>query len=369
MTFSGFSQVQISGQLDVVLRNPNAVDNSNKTFINFSNYDFYRTRIFLDAKPAENVTVFTQILVDNGEFNLYGAYIRLSFFEELLNFHLGLIPNTVGIWGPRTYSDKNPFIAVPLVYNYHTSYALKGLDPGEDIFTTTPDGIIALKGKGYLFRGLPVLYDACWNSGLEIFGSYKMFDWSLAAISGSASYPARQPARDLPQVTTRLTYFPIAHINVSLSGYYGPYLNDEIIDILNVETGTVKSVNDFINSGVGVSFVYSGEYFEIFSEAFHSAWDHPFLGDLTASSSYVDLSYKFAPQWFGGIRGEIMRFSEVEGSLGKTEWDYPLNRYELVIGHKINRNVILKLDTQFSQYPDKKSINDHIYAIQVSTTF
>lgn len=366
---NAFAQVQLGGQLDVVIRNNDALDYSNKTFALYSNYDFYRARIFLDAQPADNVSVFTQILVDNGEFNIYAAYIRLTFLENLLNFNVGLIPNTVGIWGPRTYSDKNPFIGVPLVYVYHTSFAKSGLNPTSSAYTTSADKIISLKGNGALLRGLPMLYDACWNYGLEIFGNYNNIDWSLAALSGSVSLPGEQPAKDLPQFTGRVTYYPSAELNVTLSSYIGPYLTDEIIDGLNDTTGLKKSVNDFVNQGAGVSIVYSKEYFEIFSEGFYSSWDHPFLGKLSAYSAYVDFKYKLAPQWYAAARGEIMRFSDIKGSSGSTQWDYPLNRFELVVGYKLNRNVILKLDGQFTRYPDRESLNDAIYALQISTTF
>ena len=116
-------QIQ-TGQLDIVIRNPDAKDNTNKSFAKYSNFDFVRARLFFDAQPAENVSVFFQLFTDNKKIEIYAAYVRISLLEKSLNLHVGLIPNTVGIWGPRTYSDKNPFIGVPLLHNYHTSYSI-----------------------------------------------------------------------------------------------------------------------------------------------------------------------------------------------------------------------------------------------------
>jgi len=354
-----FTQIQISGQLDVVARNTDAKDFTNKTFAGFSNYDFLRVRLFFDAQPSDNVTIFTQVLIGDRRFNLYAAYIRLSLFEKNLNMHIGLIPNTVGIWGPRTYSDKNPFIGVPLLHNYHSAYDFRSIS--DDI-----SSFAAGKGMGYDNSGLPILYDFCWNTGIEFFGSYGIVDWSFAAVTGSETYPTRSQGKDMPQFTSRLLFIPSAEFNFSFSGYWGPYLSKENIKNL---PGITKSEDEFINKGAGVGIVYSRGYFEIFSESFWSSWEHPYYKELSAWSSYVDLKYKFATQWYTATRLEVMRFSNLKFQEYNDSWDYPLNRYDFVVGYHFDRNVIIKLDTQFVDNLGNDDFDDKIVAIQVSTSF
>jgi len=355
----GFAQVQVSGQLDVVARNTDAKDYSNKTFAGFSNYDFLRVRLFFDAQPSENVTVFTQVIMGERRFNLYAAYLRLSFFEQNFNMHIGLIPNTVGIWGPRTYSDKNPFIGVPLLHNYHSAYNFTSIS--NDI-----DSFIAGKALGYDNSGLPILYDFCWNTGIEFFGSHGTVDWSFAAITGSETYPTRNQGKNLPQFTSRLLFIPSPEFNFSFSGYWGPYLSKDIVKSL---LGINKSENEFINKGLGIGLIYSKDYFEIFSESFWSSWDHPYYKELSAWSSYIDLKYKFATQWYTATRLELMRFSNLKYQNYNVSWDYPLNRYDLVIGYYVDRNVILKLDGQFTDNLGNDDFDDKIIAVQFSTSF
>ncbi len=359
----GLGQIQTSGQLDIVIRNTNAKDYTNKTFAGFSNYDFVRARLFFDAQPAENVTAFFQLFADNSRLNIYAAYIRMSLFEQNLNIHAGLIPNTVGIWGPRTYSDKNPFIAVPLLHNYHTSYNFRTVSADINAF-------LGNKGNGHKGGGLPMLYDFCWNTGIEFFGSQGILDWSVAVISGSETYPVRQPKKDLPSFTSRFGIYPTPELNMTVSAYWGPYLDDDIVeDINNNDSTNTFKTNDIINQGVGIGVVYSKEYYEIFSETFWSSWDHPYFGDLSAYSSYIDFKYKFATQWYAAIRAELIRFSEIQGPTVKTEWDYPLNRYDFVIAYKMNRNVILKFNSQITEFPGLDFLDDFILATQISTSF
>ena len=353
------AQVQISGQLDIVARNTDAKDYSNKTFAGFSNYDLLRARLFLDAQPSENVTVFTQIFISERRFVLYAAYLRLSLFDQDLNVHLGLIPNTVGIWGPRTYSDKNPFIAMPLVHNYHTVYDFRTISNDIAAFS-------ASRGTGYNFGGLPLLYDFCWNAGIELFGSYGIVDWSFAANSGSETHPSQGHDNKNPQFTGRLVFLPIPEFNFSFSGFWGPYLSKDDIENL---PGITKSQNEYINKGAGIGLILSKGYFEIFSESFWTAWDHPYYKELSAWSSYVDFKYKFATQWYAAIRFEVMRFSDLEFQNFNDAWDYPLNRYEFVIGYHFDRDVLIKLDTQLTNNLGNDDFDDKIFALQVSTSF
>lgn len=354
-----FAQIQVSGQLDVVVHNSDARDYSNKTFAGFSNFDALRLRLFFDAQPAENVTVFTQVLVNEDRFNLYAAYMRLSLFEKELNMHIGLIPNTVGIWGPRTYSDKNPFIGTPLMYTYHSSYILSKISGDVTDF-------VAGRGKGYENGGLPILYDFCWNTGIELFGSYGIMDWSIAAISGSVTHPSRHQEKSIPQFTTRLVFLPIPEITFGVSGFWGSYLTKDNVKEL---PGITKSANDLINKGGGFSFVLSRGYFEIFSETFWTAWDHPYFAELSSWSSYVEFKYKFAIQWYAAIRGEVIRFSDLSSQNDNGSWDYPLNRYDMVLGYHVQRNLSVKLDAQFADNLGNNELDDAIIAMQIAVSF
>ncbi|MCC6962179.1 MAG: hypothetical protein IT585_02915 [candidate division Zixibacteria bacterium] len=361
------AQFEVSGLLDIVARNRSATDVSNLTFKKFSNYDFIRARIFFDAAASENASVFTQILIDNDRFHLYGAYVRLSRIGgKSLNLHAGLIPNTVGYWGPRTYSDKNPLISVPLMYNYHTA-----LNPGADQVSTAQ--LFWQRGRGYARYGWPILYDACWNTGVELYGAIGSFDWSVAAISGTLSSPAIQPEKDMPQFTAKLTCYASSALSIMLNGFAGPYLSSlESLEANGAEYEdgyhSGKSAEDYLNYGGGIGTLFDYGYLEALAEGFWTRWEHPIFGNLDAYSAYLNLRYKFAPQWYLAGRIETIRFSQLDfgTGLGEQDWDYPLNRMELGVGYRLDPSVTLKAVTQIVRCPDFDTLDDETGAIQMS---
>ena len=365
------AQYQVSGQLDLVVRNNSAIDGSNKTFKGFSNFDFVRARIFFDAQPTEKVSVFTQVLVDNSEFQLYGAYVRLSRLGgKDINVHAGIIPNPVGMWGPRTYSNKNPLVGVPLMYLYHTALA-----PGK--YQTNNDQLLESRGNGFLKYGLPMMYDPCWNTGVEVFGVAGMIDWSIGALSGSISAPTIQREKDLPQMTAKLGVYFSPVFSLQFSGFAGPYLSDisdfeiaeEYYPKISAAYGA-KEAEDYLNFGGGLGAHYDYGMLEMFGEAFLARWEHPVYDNLDAYSAYIDARYKLAPQWYLAGRMETIRFSKHDfgGSIGKQDWDYPLNRFELGVGYHIDEAVTLKLVTQIVRSSDYAPLDDEMVAFQLSTT-
>lgn len=350
------AQVIVNEQLDIVIRNPSAKDFSNKTFSGLSNFDLLRFRLFFDAPVADDKAVLIQILFDNYQVWTYGAYLRLSnILGRNLNLNIGLIPNPYGSFGPRTYADQNPLIGTPLVYNYHSALSLKRS-------LTSVDSLRSIRGKGYANGGLPILYDFCWNSGIEIYGSKGNIDWSLGALSGSVSKPTRALEKDLPQLTGKVSFYFTPEFSLTLSGFAGPY-------ILKYPDRSFN-VNDFLNTGGGVSWHYMGEYIDVYSEVFGARWEQPNYEALNAGGGYLEIKYKFTPQGYIAGRGEAMRFSEIDfgQDFGTKSWDYPVNRYEVGLGYKIDRAVIVKLVLQATRSLATDELNDTIGAVQITAS-
>ena len=157
-TSSAFAQMQISGLSNILFKNAEESDVTNLTFRGLSNFHSLRTRLFFDGVVDRDVFIFVQVLIDNADaFQLYAAYAR---FQNLagpkLNLQLGLIPSTIGSFDPRTYSDKNPLVGVPLLYNFHTALVPRTLESSGTLAELS--AVNDTRNK----RGLPVFYDACW---------------------------------------------------------------------------------------------------------------------------------------------------------------------------------------------------------------
>jgi hypothetical protein len=233
-------------------------------------------------------------------------------------------------------------------------------------FQSTRKALYESRGKGPTTAGLPMIYDACWNTGVDVFGSVGMIDWSVAALSGSVSNPTVDRAKAVPQMTAKMAFYFSPIFSLTFSGYAGPYL----LEIPESYSGnSSKDINDYLNMGAGASASYALGYLQVFAEAFAARWQHPVFGNLDAFSGYIDAKYKLAPQWYVAGRAGLIRFDQIDfgPEYGTTYWDFPLNRYEFGVGHNLNRSVTIKLVGQIVVSTTEHFLDDQAIAIQFAT--
>jgi hypothetical protein len=266
-----------------------------------------------------------------------------------------LIPSTVGNWGPRTYSDHNPLIGVPLVQNHHSS-----------LVASTAQNVVSLmaerdhRSQG----GLPVLYDNCWNTGAELFGQAGDFDWSVAALTGSTTLPSRNRAKNVPQGTGRLAWNRGPSLVVGASGWAGPYLLDGMPALGSADA------SDFLNTGVGMDLAWTLRYVDLHAEVYRAGWEHPTLPNLSAVSGYLEAKYKFRPRWHAAARVDTFEPSEIPAGAGQTvKWDYPVRRAEYGFGFRPSPRVMAKAVVQMNRFDGNDSLDEDHYLMQVSARF
>lgn len=356
------AQVEVSGLADLVFRNTDQEDVTNLTFRNFSNFHTSRVRLFFDAAAAENTYLFAQILMDNSTFQLYAAYARFTNLAgPHLNLQAGLIPTTVGSYVARAYSNHSPLIGTPLLYNAHTVF-----NPGGNGAVRTTEDLVSQRTVRDN-HGLPLIYDACWNTGIEVYGSAGKLAYSLALLSGSLSKPMMQQEKNIPQVTTHFTYYASPALDFGLSAFYGPYLaKGTYADSLPAG----RDAEDFMSGGAGYEFHYARGHLELYSEAYYAFWQHPWLEDLTATSGYVEIKYALDVQWWlAGRFGFFQPGTLTDANGDQIHWDYPIKRFEGGIGYKVNRKTQLKLVTQINRFEETDLFDSEHYALQLSVAF
>ena len=356
--------VQVSGLSDFVVRNSSEADVTNYTFRGFSNFHTIRTRLFFDGLIDDKKAFFVQVLVNLNTFQLYGAYAQFTDLAgHYLNMNIGIIPNTIGSYGPRTYSDKNPLIGTPLLYSFHTA-----IDPSELGAVGTFAELDEARDDRY-YSGMPFIYDACWNTGAEFYGSAGKLDYSLGLLIGSVTHPALQQAKDVPQVTTHFTYNFQPGFKLGFSAYLGPYLVKDDLTEYAVPLGNLDP-NDYLNGGIGYELYLSQRFLEIYSEGYYTYWEYPGLPKLKSMAGYLEAKYKIITHWYLAGRFDLIEPSKTKFATGENEkWDYPLKRYEFGIGYKPLRTTTVKLVTQLNRFDIDHTYNNEIYALQVSMEF
>jgi len=354
------ADVAISGLADVVFRNSAESDVTNVSFGGASPLQALRTRVFLDSEVSDGIAFFGQVLYANDQISVYGAYARFSDIGGApVSAHVGLIPTPVGTFGQRTYSDKNPLVGVPLAYNHHT--ALNPIFPQK----TVDDLLAGRETRSSL--GLPIIYDNCWNTGAELFGQIGAFDWSVGAVSGSLTKPARDQMKQVPQGTGRVSWWHGPGLQIGLSGWLGPYLWD---GLPGIDFPAGRGSLDYLNAGAGADVHFASRWVDVYSEVLWSSWEHPDLPTLDAVSGYLEAKYKFAPRWYAAGRAEFFEPGDVTDGAGtRTSWDYPVRRAEYGLGFRAHRRVLSKLVAQHNRFTGSSALDEDHYLFQLSTSF
>jgi len=346
-----------SGQLILVARNADISNVSNQTNAGFSAFDATTLRFFLDARATERLSGFVQFYASGySGATLYGAYVRYD-HTPALHLEAGLIPTPVGLWGPRTYADKNPLVGLPAMYQYKTSLAVKG-----DL-QTTDEEILEERGTG---EHNPIVYDFCWNTGVHAYTSVGPLDLGAALTNGSLGSPARDMVYDRPNVSAHVSVVPGPWLTLGLWGAAGPYLSPRAETV--VPAG--KRIEDYDQSSVGAVAHAAFGHWEAYAEGVWNRYEHPFLGDLENLGGYIDLRVDVAPKWFVAGRLDHLSFSRLDPAVDSDEsrWDYPLTRMEAGVGRNLSHKTLMKLVTQIVRYSGApQSLDEEIFALQFVT--
>lgn len=337
-------------------------------------FDAYRLRLFFEGAATPNIQVYTQLVLDEvNTHNVYGAYLMYTPWKDRdLHVIAGKIPWVIGTYGPRTYSDKKPLMGTPLIYQYHTTLR-------SDVLVPNVDALLAVAGRGESgfsytptqsrFRGMPVVYDFCWDAGVAVNGSAAPLEYAVAVTAGTPSM--MEPSQDNNEgksVMGRLGLQPFPALRIGASGSYGPYL----ASALDPQLPAGKTANDYMQKLAMADFDLEAGHLSVISEGYLNQWMTPTVGNLGVAGYYGEARIGIANSgaWLAG-RWESMRFSNVTSSTGVVQpWNYDVDRLETGLGYRVARGAILKAVYQANYQHDDGSISRYdLYAGQMSVTF
>jgi hypothetical protein len=340
----------LRGLLDVVGAPNNTAVQLNTMNANTSNFDAYGLRLFAEGKPADELELFTQVYAsDVAGLWMVGAYgLFTPKPDKDLHLEAGKIPWPIGTWAPRTYSDKNPLVGVPLMYQYHTSLPFNGV-------ATSTDEVLSQAGKGestvtyggFPFKGMPIVYDRCWDVGLVGLGSFRPVEFSVGVTNGTPS--DAQPGRDNNKGKSfmgRVGVTPLTGLRVGVSGSIGPYLSSSTEPSLPAGA----KADDFDQRLVMADLEYLAGHAELHAEGVANTWETPYVGNLSVNGYYVEGKYTFPVGLYLAARWDQLYYSLIQGSSGPPRpWDDNVSRFEGGAGYRVLRPLIAKVVYQYDK--------------------
>ena len=369
------TEFHVHGLLDLVASERGAGFDHNVLIRGDAPFDAYGLRVFADARVSPRLEIYSQVVLRDAT----GAYVDGAYLNFTpapgrdLHLLAGKLPWAIGTYAPRTYSNHNPLIGTPLMYQYHTTILWYEIAPSADaLLATAGSGEFGVNYNGYAEgRGMALVDDSYWDVGVTISGSQRPLEYALGMTAGTPGWGSTaQDENAGKSVLGRIGLAPLPGVRLGVSGAYGPYLVAGLKPVLPQG----HQVTDYHQKLAMADLELLADHLELRGEAARNVWETPALGDLEVTSGYAELKYTFSIGAFVAGRYDAERFGKIADSAGaKHPWDADVTRIETGLGYRFNRDAVAKLVYQHTKV-DLESVpadrrGHDLLAAQVSIAF
>jgi hypothetical protein len=331
-------------------------------------FSSFRVLVLTQAAVNDNTDLFLEIPIDsNARSSLFLTYlrpfIRISSLGDRpwLNVQAGKLPTLFGTYGERTASTEPGLMAVPLLYYYHTAVQGNNAPAGP--------GDFFLPGVRGEQTGTPIVYDACWDIGAEVFGTHNGFQFTAAATQGTVSRPSmgenyNDGYQFLSRVGYEVTSGPLFGLRFGATGAFGPYLSSSIAEDADFPAG--KSPEDYLNTALGLDLAYARGPWRFFGEAGRIGYEVPNVDPtLNVTAYYLEVIRNLGPSWAVAVRQEAALFSDLTAGAETGPWDYDVWRWEATVNYRFRRGTRIRVGYQDARYPDAPEYDTNLFAVQL----
>ena len=342
------TEIHARGLLDMALSSGDEARETTHWTQGDSPYDPYRVHLFLDARVEPTLDLFVQTILHEGAMRVTadGAYAQWTPWPGRdAHLQAGKVPWPIGTWGAREYSDRNPLIGTPLMYQYHSALAW-------DVPASSVDQLLANAGAGQYGlsydgtsgSGMPVVDDRWWDVGVVALGAQRPLEYALGVLQGSPGWPVNGTDVTPGQTTLgRLGIVPVAGVRAGVSGAWGNWMPSWFADALPAG----RSLREYHEWTALADLELERGRWELRGEGFLKGWETLRTGTLCVRGGYAEGRVALLAGGWLAARAEVMRFADVTGSAGITQpWDDGVDRIEAGGGYRLSRDVQLKATLQ-----------------------
>ena len=278
----------------------------------------------------------------------------------------GKVPWAIGSYAPRTYSNRNPLIGAPLMYQYHSTLRWDEIPPDADALLASAGSGQAGVSQG---RGMPIVDDSYWDVGVTVLGSARPFEYALGMVAGTPGWGSTSRDENSGKtVLGRIGIAPLPGFRIGASAAYGPYLDE----VVRPDLAPGLELNSYHQKLAMVDLEWLAGHVELRAEAADNLWETPTVGDLRARSGYTEIKYLLSFGAFIAGRLDALRFGDIVDSSGAARsWDRDVTRAETGVGYRFNHDTVAKLIYQRTLVgnPNSPDRDLTMIAAQVSIAF
>jgi hypothetical protein len=375
LTISAFHdnlRARLSGTLDLEIYNfqqpaPDLINSKIDTLFN------PRLTLFLDGQVGSQIYFFAQSRLDRGfDPTDHGAQIRLDedafritpWSDGRLTVQIGKFATVVGNWVPRHLSWENPFVDAPIVYENVTAIRDRYAPFAPFDFLYGP-----LYYEKYTFN--PIIWGPSYATGISLSGRVDRFDYAVEMKNASLSsrpesWDVTESGFENPTFSGRLGFRPNEAWNFGVSASEGPYFQRQAEPTLPPG----RDIDDFREFVLGQDASFAWHHLQVWAEVYEARFEVPTVGDADTLAYYIEVKYKFTPQFFGAIRWNQQLFATLNDGLGhNVHWSPDLERIDLAAGYRFTSHIQLKLQYSFQHETTTPGNDNHLLAAQLTMRF
>jgi hypothetical protein len=317
--------------------------------------------------------------LSNTFLRLWGTWSEVA-DRKWLNVKAGSLPLVFGTYGERANSTANPVIGVPLISGYHTSLSMQFVPVNGDSLLNRRGrgqfGINYTTGSG--FKGMVMVYEPCWDLGLEAYGAHGVLEYAAAITQGtpSAAVLFGNETNDEPGFVGRLGLSNLPGVlfgsRFGISYGTGAFYSD------NVAMSPTLRNEDYDQVVWGYDAEYGIGRFVFRSEGVRNTWQLPGNDDpgrwlpdeVETTGLFVEGSWRMIPGVTLGARYDRLDFDEIESPTGRRDtWDANVRRWEGAVAWHPSRDWQVKVSYQDWRYPDDPRLDADMAGFQLRMEF
>ncbi len=375
LTISAFQdelRARLSGTLDLEIYHfdqpaPGLINSSVDTLFN------PRLTLFLDTQIGSQIYFFAQSRLDRGfDPSNHGAQIRFDEYalritpweDGRLTVQIGKFATVVGNWVPRHLSWDNPFINAPLIYENVTPIQDKSAP-------SSPLDFVSGLYNYEKYRFNPVIWGPSYASGISLSGQLGRFDYAVEMKNASLSsrpesWNVTENGFEHPTFSGHAGFRPNEAWNLGLSASEGPYFRREAETTLPPG----RDIDDYREFVLGQHVSFAWRHLQLWAEFYEARFEVPRVGDADTFAYYIEVKYKFTPQFFGALRWNQQLFSNINnGEGGRVRWGQDLGRIEIAAIYRFTTHTQLKLQYGFQHETTGPGDDNHLVAAQFTIRF
>jgi len=267
-----------------------------------------RGQLWSAIEPVRGLFVFGLGEVETGtarEFTKRYTSVELAQAGVRWARHRAVVVNAgrmfhpIGVFGPRTFSTRNPLIG-------------------------TPDG-----------------YSPVYPVGLMASGEVGIFDYRAGAVTLPLTHEGYEPRPGAwPRPVAGFGVTPVTGFRIGGSASVGPYLNDEF----SARQLAGRSWQSYYQSVIAGDVEFGVAHLDLRAEAATSKYEVPTAGSISGRTGYVEGRYTLTPRVFVAARGEVNDYPFVRATSDST-WvgrRTDFRNWEAGVGYRATASTLIK---------------------------